>query len=1052
MNQPGKSQFRAVFFSSRTIWLAPNDLVLFQLQKAFSHTGEAVFNEAFRPRLLTFSTLEALLANELSPPEADDLERRFILNGLAVELAEALEIGAGDDDAAHQPGLSMLSELADSLGDGLGRLKLAGISWDMVAGLKPARLAATLAELGRRHDESLVKLGRADRFAKRQMVLKLLEEGFGFRTLEGVRTINCHWSQRLSPFETDLLIALSRQYQVDVIFNIPSWVRNEDVSHGSGFDIVRTFREMEKHIGSNNLFLSYSDVVDNPLGPEALTYAAETLLAPPGYRRDDPPDPSGCLSITRVPSAYQEVEEAARHLKELVARGQSEPHDLALVVPDLNSYGPLIDDVGRRFGLAFHFRRGEMLTDHGPARAVMDLISVWSSNWERPRVVNLLASPYFNLTERKLAELSRLSLSGGVTDRRAGGGFEVNMAKLLRSRDAGPLAGEILKLVEQLKKHGQRLAAHKNWPDFFTGFKQLLGDLGWPGRIQESPAEPVNMAGADLAAAFAFKEELERLEEAMLSPYAPEVSLEQFRLWLRRVLEERHMAYDRNPDGRIWVLNYYDIHGGVFDEIFFLGLNERVFPQTSPSGRWWPEEFIKATSEASFLGRPLWSDVDDRYRQEELMLATGLGQARRRVRLFYHSGGEDGRAALPSPLLTQLKELWPEGVLEETERPWSIPPQPPMVRGEDELWASLIKVNPTHWPEQLRERNHWPEIWRDIHRRRDEWRQMRFSARPGELSVEKWLERLDSHNGRPLLRPDFLKNFADCPLAFWWSQTLGLKSDDEPLEEWPASREGTLLHDVLEKFFKKRLGPDGRPGRAWPGESDFEECRADLMEILAEEIKYFSGRMPVGRLPLWRARLKKLPGILTGWLKREFSRQSVRPWKMEWSFGTGENAEAPPFELPLNNGGSIYFKGRVDRIDDTEDGLAVRDYKLRSRASYKVKIDRKTGETIDVPTSVYPLAVYAMAASSHFGRPAQSYYEFIKASLDGESQTQALNTADAALSVTPAETGFNLPEHLRGLWGQVISGVYEPSGNGCDYCGFTALCPLMDKNEEGGEE
>lgn len=1007
-SQPEKTDFRAVFFSPKTIWLAPNDLALFQLQNALGGSGVKDFTHNFVPQIITFSALEAKLANEISPPELAPLERQFILDGLAKGLAEAL----GLDEKNLSP--AILGELADSLGDGLDRLKLAGIPWDKVARLKPARLAQVLSALGRQHDEILRNLGRADRFTKRQAVLKLLADGFRFRALDGLEKIECHWSQRLSPFETDLLIALSNHYEVDVIFNIPAWARNEDLAHGSGFDIVRTFREMEKHIGSNKLFLSYSDAQEKNA---ALSYAAETLLAPPDYRQSDPPDPTGSISITRAPTAYQEVEDAARRIKELIAHGQSQPHDLALVAPDLNSYGPLIEDVGRRLGLPFHFRRGESLAEQSAARSLLELTALWSSNWERSRVLRLLNSPYFTLTERGAAELHRTALRGGVTDRRAGGGFEMNLAKLTRSEnEEGTIAAEILKTVEDLKAHGKALAAHKNWPDFFAAFHGILTELGWPGPLDDAAVPLV-------------REEMENLALAFSCPYAPDVSIRNFRLWLKRALPERNFGHDKSPEGRVWALNYYDIHGGVFDEIFFLGLNERLFPQTGASNRWWPEEFIKATNDAAFLGRPLWSSNDDRYRQEELMLATGLGQARRRAHLYYHQTGDDGRAALPSPLLSGLKELWPE--LKERETVTTLPPPPELVRGEDELWADLIAVPPDQWPRELCEREDWQKEWHGVHRRRAAWRQMQKEAKPGAAAVGQWLEQGENYNGRPLIKPEFLKSVADCPLAFWWWQSLGLEGDDAPVEEWPKSREGTLLHKVLEKFFQPRLG------KAWPGAEDFEKCRAELLGILEREIKSGQSRMPLGRLPLWQTRVKKLPEILTQWLQREFDRPAtVKPFKLEWTFG--EDNSAPPYELPLSDSESIYFKGRIDRIDEAEEGLAVRDYKSRESSVYKVKTD-KGGVVENIPPAALPLAIYTRAASEHLARPAHSFYEFIKATPGSAGQLPL-----------PHDETFDLPEHLRGLWGQVIAGVYEPSGDGCDWCTYQSLCPRLDKSEEGG--
>ncbi|MDR1922314.1 MAG: hypothetical protein LBS31_11320, partial [Candidatus Adiutrix sp.] len=805
---------RASFFPPGELWLVPGELAKFQLREAFLRADVDGFRVVMAPRIHTFSSLENLLADELAPAEADELERRFLLSELAARLLPALGLKtksgpeAGETGARPLPAVdsTLLCELADGLGDGFDRLRLAGISWDQLAAFPPSAFSTALAALGRRYDAALAALGRADRFAKRRRILEDLRAGRQFRALVGAEKIVCRWSQRFSPFESGLLAALMSQRQVEIKFNLPAWVRNEDLDHSSGFDLLRAVREVERGAADGpDALLEFSE--GPPASEPALAYASEMLLAPPAYRLADPPPAGDRLNIVRAPTPYHEVEEAARRLKALAVQGH-EPHHLALVVPDMEAYASLIDDVSRRFGLPFHLRRGEILGEKGPARAALDLLALWSSHWERPRVMRLLASPYFRLAEGDPAFWRRLALASGVTDDRAGGGFEDNLAKA-----ASAEARALLEAVRMLKTAGRRLEEARDWPTFIGRFKAFLNQAGWPGDLDLAPLSPVNMREADLSAAFAFKEELERLEAALNSPHAPAVGLASFRLWLTKITEERRLVYDANPEGRVWVLNYYDLHGGVFDEIFCLGLNERVFPRTGPESRWWPDEFISALSRTA-LGRALWSGPADRYRQEEFMLAAALGQARERVWLYYSAADMSGRPALPSPLIESLRDLWSERAPEERpfeeSRAWPVPPPLEAARGPDELWANLAALRPEDWPAELRGDRRLVEGLESLRRRSGIWAGMRRVARPGPEAVRRWLDALARHNESPLLRAAFFSSFAECPLAFWWGEALELDCDGPSLEEWPGSEEGTVLHLTLEKFFRSRLG------RPWP--------------------------------------------------------------------------------------------------------------------------------------------------------------------------------------------------------------------------------------------
>ena len=1036
-SDPEQVELEAVFFSREELWLATGDLGRFQLQRRFFREGRS---GPFQPLVLTIGALENSLLAELPWPEMEALPYRFLLYDLAGPLLE--QIRPPSAEAADE--LRMRAALARDLGDGLGRLKLAGLTWEQVAALPPSDLAGLLAEQGRRHDAFLAAQGRLDQATRRRRLLESLTAGRPFKTLAGVRRIVYRQVQRLSPFETELLLALAGRLQVEVLLKVPAWVREEKIGSGAGFDLLRTIRRLE---GSQVPGLDLEFAESSP-APPALAYAADVLLSPEAARLRAAPDPAGQIQIVQAPTAYHEVEEAARRLKKLVAAGEN-PEDLALVVPSLDDYGPLVEDLGRRFGLAFHFRRGQTLAELGPARALLDLTAVWGSHWERARVLELIRSPYLHWAGLD-GPVEELALTAGVTDDRAGGGFEENLAKLIRLDQAGGRARAarvLLAFVKRLKQAGRALAAARDWPLFFLTFNGLLAELGWPG---PAPPDP-GLAAAEEAASAAAREELTRLESALSRPPAPPVGLDQFRLWLKAVLAEVHAPDNRGPggrgpDGRIWVLNYYDLHGGLFEEIFFLGLNERVFPKTGPDNLWWPREFVSAAAGREFLGRSLWNDAAERYRQEEFLLAAGLGQARRRVWLFHHTEDQAGRPVLPSPLLSALKDLWPApggSSLAEEVTVWRAAPDPAEAAGPDELWVGLARLDPADWPTAIPRDPENLGRWEALRRRRETWRALR-EARPGPEAVARWLKARPGHEGAPLLRASFLAGFADCPLSFWFGEALRLDSDGAPLEEWPPVSEGDFQHRVLEAFFRPRLGPAGQPGPPWPGSAEAEATLAELL-ALAEAEAARASREPLGRLPLWQLRQENLPGILTAWLTRELTLDrpegEVRPWLLEWSFGPRPRDAAPPWPFTVGPSETIYFHGRVDRLDRTARGLWVRDYKRRDSDGLKLKPDQPP------PAKSWPLLIYTLAASAHFGLPADSSFEIMEPA-EGPPRRLGLSSDHPAMTRPPEDLDDNtlkFQKIMAETWAGIKAGVFRPEGEShCDYCLFDRLCPRTD--------
>ncbi|MGL4209614.1 MAG: hypothetical protein ACRCTY_09540, partial [Candidatus Adiutrix sp.] len=328
-------------------------------------------------------------------------------------------------------------------------------------------------------------------------------------------------------------------------------------------------------------------------------------------------------------------------------------HRLALVVPDLSVYSPMIDDVGRRFAVPFYLRRGESLAKKGPVLAVFEFLTLGASNFEAQRVLRFMASPYFKFAKNPQVLCRNLVFKGGVTDDRAGGGFEENLNKKANE----PWAKNILLGVNQLRKAYADLNCAETWADFFTIFQIILDDLGWCDDLSSLALNHPSVYEDERLVFHAFKHHLGRLQEALMGPHAPLVTVKNFKFYLKQILADEKPVYDENPSGRVQVLNYHDLEGGVFDEIFCLGLNEGVFPRTGPNKQWWPCGFMPSVS-STFMGRALWKSPADRYRQDEAMLAMAFGQAKNKIWLFYSESDDSGKPCLPSPILQQVRDLW----------------------------------------------------------------------------------------------------------------------------------------------------------------------------------------------------------------------------------------------------------------------------------------------------------------------------------------------------------------------------------------------------------
>jgi hypothetical protein len=1017
------------------MYIVPNDLALAEAREnllAQSPGGAILF-----PKVYTIFSLEARLAGEIGLFPAPRWPLAFFLNSLAPALGEALEI-PGDLDPARA------AELAERLGDGIARIRLSGLSWEEVEGLAPARLSASVARLGREYDSFLGD--RHDRSSIRRAILERLEKGPAFRFLAGTQTVKLAFFQRLSPFEGELVKALSRRLEVELTLNFPNWVFDEMNRPRAGYLRRRTLADLEGDAG-DGLTLLFADIAtgeneESVLRREDVPPAGRRAA---GYLFGPPPDEAapplaGALRIIEAPNAYVETENAGRLIKELILKGVA-PGRIAVAAPSLSAYLTLWEDVARRFGIPFRRRRGDPLRESPPILALLDLLSLFGSLWERRRVARVLASPYFDfgLSQAPVEEL----IEAQISDDRAGGGFAHNLGK--SELGASESLKEVWAAVRALKSLEEELAAAADWEAFLAILDRALVNFAWGQEKRPESEERAGrpfpkiraaleaQKGKDRDAVACFGKVFGELKDALVaSPHAPPATVASLKLWLQKALSGAY-AREGSPSvhqDAVYVLNYYELHGNFFEALFLLGLNEGGFPAGKPEGAFWPEAFLKGFLKTK-LKRSPWTQSLDRYLEEEEMVAAALGQARR-VFLSYSDRGPDRRPTLPAPLLDSLRALWPAGELVPEKMGYRVPPPGPLAADGDEARLFLLSLSSGDREWALGQLG--VNISGLNPRAESFLEENQGILRKEYLSA--FLSSLPTYKNAPLLSIRLLTDYANCPRAFWLEWVLGARPVPEETQEWSYLERGLLAHRVLEEFTRPLVGLQGPKD---PGLVSLERLFSLFDRVAAER---FAAK-PVGRLPLYRHSLARARATLGDWLEAQDGFRDQEIWALEWEFGppmkgaaAGGVGPAPGAPLKVASAkGPFYLRGRADRLDLQDGQIIVRDYKLTHSERYELtrddlKEEERLGEDLVKP-SHYPLLMYRLAARANLKKETRSFFEF----LDPRGNPRLLETAKG-------DEG-----HLARLYENLLTGAIDPTPEileeraPCAYCAFKGICP-----------
>ena len=288
------------------------------------------------------------------------------------------------------------------------------------------------------------------------------------------------------------------------------------------------------------------------------------------------------------------------------------------------------------------------------------------------------------------------------------------------------------------------------------------------------------------------------------------------------------------------------------------------------------------------------------------------------------------------------------------------------------------------------------------------------------------LARLDLTTERGTVSASRLADYGKCGFMYLLRHVLRLQPALEPEERrklQPLER-GSLFHEVAERFLRERRDRGELPLSESPA------LDARLLEMCDEALEGLVRGSPPRFTLLWERERARFRETALKWLGRERAASArAIPRHFEVAFGLpqpavpGEAWSPDPVPVDLGDGRRLRVVGRIDRIDEREDGsLVLRDYKT-GRAPRKDDGNLfRGGQQLQIP-------FYVLAAARLF--PDQPVREAFLDYVDGGRQV-AFDPADAG-----SERFLNL---LRNLADTVAEGAFPQEPLACDFCDYTIVC------------
>jgi len=202
------------------------------------------------------------------------------------------------------------------------------------------------------------------------------------------------------------------------------------------------------------------------------------------------------------------------------------------------------------------------------------------------------------------------------------------------------------------------------------------------------------------------------------------------------------------------------------------------------------------------------------------------------------------------------------------------------------------------------------------------------------------------------LSPSSIETYANCPFKFFVERVLNLKPPEEITPEIQPKDRGTIVHAILERFYRDHLDVFKKAviNEIILSELDriIDKIIEDVFEDYAKMIQYSAqGLMPNAK-SVARTMARQVI-YLELHIARAVS-DPLYPIECEWVFGKTED---DCLRLPIDGSPPALIRGRVDRIDASSDRkrFAVVDYKTGKRVS-SVMSKIKKGLHVQLPLYV----------------------------------------------------------------------------------------------------
>ncbi len=744
---------------------------------------------------------------------------------------------------------------------------------------------------------------------------------------------------------------------------------------------------------------------------KALIHLEKNIFSPRAVRTQSAVD---TVMLIEARDVRHEIEAVAREIKRLYRETPLHYSDICIILRSLGGYERMLETLFRDFGLPVHVHERRKLIENPLGVFVWRIFRLFIENWKREDLFYVLKSSFL---VGKLDAAAVLALETAARRDNVIEGYEAWAGLLERVPDTAKETVRYLRAAEEdLKKacHGKEFASL--WMNFMRSLQNAVSSL------DEADAHAMKTVESLLKDAVHF---YESQEAAVFSPM-------DFMKEISELLEAA--LFSLKPKGRNRV-QVYDVVMALPKEykvVFMAGLLEKSFPQEIREDALFKDEERRVINKKGVvLEERSWRAAGERY-----FFYMGLMRAKERLYLSYPLFDGEGRAALPSFFVEEVKKCFKTlPLLRKESSPLGWLASCETEKDVTRALARWLFLPSTEVPAASRQILALAKEWMG----RASFRQVLETGFKAGHAAAIESDEAKAYFGA--LKGPFsatrLETYATCAFKYFASKVLCLS---EPLEGREALEMGNLLHKTLEEYYQALSAQERKSGAFLQDEA---EARQALWDLLDQQMQTSPFRNePAYRQKIYRESMRDALSLFVAKEKELFGRRRLVPSHFELGFGRDDGKKSLGFLKIEGDSGEISIQGQIDRVDVTPDGkkALVIDYK---RSKRDVTISKKLAKGLELQLPIYLLATQKLLKLTPLGAELRLLRDGTTEGLYTEEAREVLGLDKRRKVKSAEEMEKTLEESealIRNLVERLKTADIRVNPKSCKHCHFDSVC------------